>query len=50
MIKYIKTAQMVHFEKTNSGVIYLLPDVIIKIFTLVPLVFLWKVVMLSGWM
>ena len=48
MIKYIKTAQMVHFEKTNGGVIYLLPDVIIKIFTLVPLVFLWKVVMLSG--
>jgi ABC-2 type transport system permease protein len=48
MVKYIKTAQMVHFEKTNGGIIYLLPDVIIKIFTLIPLVFLWKVVMLSG--
>ncbi|MDR2817550.1 MAG: ABC-2 family transporter protein [Oscillospiraceae bacterium] len=48
MIKYLKTAQLSAFEKTNGGIVYLLPDVIVKICTLIPLVFLWKVVMSSG--
>jgi ABC-2 type transport system permease protein len=48
MFKYIKTAHMSCLEKTNGGVLYLMPDIIIKICTLIPLVFLWKVVMSSG--
>jgi len=35
-------------EKTNSGVIYLLPNMAIKMLTLVTLVYLWRVVMSSG--
>lgn len=48
MTKYMKTAHLSALEKTNGGVIYLLPDIIIKICTLIPLVFLWRVVMSSG--
>nr|WP_092069641.1 hypothetical protein [Dendrosporobacter quercicolus]NSL47541.1 hypothetical protein [Dendrosporobacter quercicolus DSM 1736]SDL93620.1 ABC-2 type transport system permease protein [Dendrosporobacter quercicolus] len=48
MTKYWKTAQLSALEKTNGGIIYLLPDIIIKICTLIPLVYLWKVVMSSG--
>ena len=48
MYKYIKTAHLSAMEKANSGIIYLLPDIIIKIFTLIPLIFLWKVIMSSG--
>jgi ABC-2 type transport system permease protein len=48
MKKYLKTAHMACLEKTNGGVFYLLPDIILKICTLVPLIFLWRVVMSSG--
>ena len=48
MRKYIKTAQLSCLEMTNCGVLYLLPDVIIKICTLVPLIYLWRTVMSSG--
>ena len=48
MVKYMKTAHMACLEKTNGGVFYLVPDVIIKICTLIPLIFLWQVVMSSG--
>lgn len=48
MIKYIKMAHMSYLKKTNGGVIYLLPDIILKICTLIPLVYLWRVVMSSG--
>ena len=48
MKKYIKTAQISALEKANGGVIYLLPGILIKVCTLVPLVFLWRVVMTSG--
>jgi ABC-2 type transport system permease protein len=48
MNKYVKTAHLSALEKTNGGVIYLLPDILIKISTLVPLVFLWRAVMSSG--
>ncbi len=44
----MKTAHMACLEKTNGGVFYLLPDIILKICTLVPLIFLWRVVMASG--
>ncbi|NLA86977.1 MAG: hypothetical protein GX847_06770 [Clostridiales bacterium] len=48
MVKYIKTAHMACLEKTNGGVFYLLPDILVKICTLIPLVFLWRTVMASG--
>lgn len=48
MVKYLKTAHMTCLEKTNGGVFYLLPEIIIKICTLIPLIFLWRVVMSSG--
>ena len=48
MIKYIKTAQLSALERTNGGIAYLFPDVIIKICTLITLTFLWRVVMSSG--
>jgi len=48
MNKYAKTAHLSALEKMNGGIIYLLPDILIKIFTLIPLVFLWRTVMSSG--
>jgi len=48
MTKYLKTVHLSALEKTNGGIIYLLPDIIIKVCTLIPLVFLWRVVMSSG--
>ena len=48
MNKYIQTARLSALEKTNGGLIYLLPDILIKICTLIPLLFLWRVVMASG--
>ena len=48
MYKYIKTAHLSALEKTNGGIIYLLPDMLLKTFTLIPLIFLWRVVMSSG--
>lgn len=48
MTKYLKTARLAALEKTNGGIFYLLPDVAIKLFTLIPLIFLWRSVLLSG--
>ncbi len=48
MNKYIRTARMACLEKLNGGVLGLLPDVFIKICTLIPLIFLWRAVMASG--
>ncbi len=48
MDKYVKTGQMAMLEKTNGGIFYLLPDVAIKVFTLIPLIYLWRVVMSTG--
>ncbi|HPP36793.1 MAG TPA: hypothetical protein PK767_11225 [Clostridiales bacterium] len=48
MIRYIKSAQMACLEKTNGGVLYLMPDIFIKICTLIPLIYMWKAVMSSG--
>jgi len=48
MNKYLKSAHLSALGKTNGGILYLLPDVAIKIITLIPLVFLWRVVMSSG--
>ena len=48
MNKYIKTACLSATEKTNGGIAYLFPDILIKIATLIPLLFLWRVVITSG--
>jgi len=48
MNKYLKTAHLSALEITNGGIIYLLPDILIKVCTLIPLIFLWRVVMSSG--
>lgn len=48
MYRYYYTAKLSAIEKTNGGTIYLLPDILIKAFTLIPLVYLWRVVMSSG--
>ena len=39
---------MACLEKTNGGVLYLMPDIFIKICTLIPLIYMWKAVMSSG--
>jgi hypothetical protein len=39
LMKYLKTAQMTCLEKTNGGILYLLPDIIVKIGTLIPLIY-----------
>ncbi len=46
--KYIKTAHLSVLEKTNGGIIFLLPDILIRFFNLIPLIFLWRAVMSSG--
>ena len=48
MNKYIKTASLSATEKTNGGIVYLFPDILIKAATLIPLLFLWRVVITSG--
>ena len=46
--KYIQTARLSALERTNGGIAYLIPDILIKTCTLIPLLFLWRVVMASG--
>ena len=48
MKKYMKTARLSALEQTNVGVAYLLPDILVRVFTLIPLVYLWRAVMSSG--
>ena len=48
MNKYIKSAWMSASEKTNSGIVYLLPDILIRVVTLIALINLWRAVMSSG--
>ena len=48
MRKYVATARLSALEKVNGGMLFLLPGVLIKILTLIPLIFLWRVVMSSG--
>lgn len=46
--KYIKTAAMSAKTQTNAGILYLLPNYILQIVYLIPLIFLWKILMYSG--
>lgn len=47
--KYIATAKMAVQEKTNGGILYLFPDIIMKVIYLVPLLFIWKTLAKSGY-
>lgn len=46
--KYIKTATMTAKAQTNAGMFYLLPNYLLKVVYLLPLIFLWKTLMKSG--
>jgi ABC-2 type transport system permease protein len=46
--KYIKTAQTALRGQTNGGIIYMLPQIILKIIYLVPLMFIWRVITANG--
>ena len=46
--KYTYTAWMSAKKELNSGVIYLVPNYILKIVYLIPLILLWKTLMSSG--
>ena len=47
--KYIATANMAVQEKTGGGILYLLPDIVMKVIYLVPLMFIWKTLTESGY-
>jgi len=46
--KYIKTAAMSAQNKTLSGIFYLLPDAMLRVVCLIPLMMLWRILMSSG--
>ena len=48
MSKFLKTVHLSAMEKTNGGIIYLLPDILIKAFTLITLTYLWRAVITGG--
>ncbi len=45
---YIKTAEMTARNQTNGGIIYLLPNYMIRLVYLLPLIILWRTLMNSG--
>ena len=46
--KFFKTAQISLRGQTNGGVLYLLPNIVVNLIYLLPLMFLWKVIAGSG--
>ena len=46
--KYLKTAQTALSGQTNGGLIYMFPQIIIKIIYLVPLMFIWRIITAGG--
>ncbi|MCL2404430.1 MAG: hypothetical protein FWC92_02665 [Defluviitaleaceae bacterium] len=48
MQKYIITASTAMRSKTNGGVVYMFPVIIMKIVYLVPLMFIWRTITASG--
>ena len=46
--KYIKTASMSAQNKTLAGIIYLLPDALLRVVCLIPLLMLWRTLFGSG--
>lgn len=46
--KYYKTAQIALRAQTNGGVVYLFPQILLKVLYLVPLLFLWRIITTNG--
>ncbi len=46
--KYFKTAQTAISGQTNGGIIYLLPQILLKVIYLIPLMFIWRIVVNNG--
>ncbi len=46
--KYLATAIMAAKSQTNAGIFYLLPNYLLKVVYLLPLIFLWRTLMNSG--
>jgi len=46
--KYIKTAQTAMRGQTNGGIIYMLPNIVVCLMYLLPLLFLWRVIAGNG--
>ena len=46
--EYLVTAQTALRGKTNGGIVYMFPQIILKIIYLVPLMFIWRVVTANG--
>lgn len=47
--KYIATARMAVHEKLGGGTLYLLPDIIMKVVYLLPVMFIWKILAEGGY-
>ncbi|MCH5268904.1 MAG: hypothetical protein J1E62_11280, partial [Lachnospiraceae bacterium] len=47
--KYMATARMSVRGKTNGGALYMVPDIIMKVIYLVPLMFIWRTLAASGY-
>lgn len=47
--KYIATARMAVHEKLGGGALYLLPDIIMKVVYLPPVLFIWKILAEGGY-
>jgi len=48
MNKYLTTARLSARERTNGGLLWLLPEQLIRVFTLTALLFLWRTALSSG--
>jgi len=46
--KYIKTAQTALRGQINGGIVYMFPQILLKIIYLVPLMFIWRIITVSG--
>jgi len=48
MQKYIMTAQTALRGKTNGGILYMFPMIVLKVIYLVPLMFIWRIITAGG--
>ncbi|MDR0946161.1 MAG: hypothetical protein LBM87_00235 [Ruminococcus sp.] len=48
MNKFFKTSQIALRTQTNGGIVYLFPQIIMKIIYLVPLMFIWRIITANG--
>jgi len=45
---FLKTMQMAYWGQTNEGHVYLIPRILVKLLYVIPLLFLWKIVVAQG--